>query len=357
MGSISISCNVSLSKKLRKILDNGKGRISLTVSDIKNGKGVGYLSLSNEEIDISSDAILGLGETSIMVTPISMSQELPGNMECSAATLFSTFPLEGKDESIVKKIAATSAPEQAQISTAVGEVKTPQDFEMVQDEACREYIQDLEGLINAVNEARKTKKSDIDLGQALNDRERAILFEQKEKDEAIDVSAYIVNEKAAKIIVNDIGIDLSLNMPYDLSNISARRIASSKDLKELIRSGFVRFISPTEVEAYVNKAVHGMESMSAGLEVYNSPAEAEAAIATTRGPLDTGDVLDIVDGDVGRLTEEENMMMNLTSGLPTAKKESSPEGTRVTSHGSSPSQRPQASSSGKNEHTTIRRTG
>jgi len=163
----------------------------------------------------------------------------------------------------------------------------------------------------------------------------AILTEEKEKQESIGVSAYIVNTECATLSLNDLGISLSLNMPYDLSNISARRIASSKDLKQMIQAKFIKFISPAEAPAYIAKATGEAERMDMGLEVFSDHEAAQASIESGASGGRTVLIDDATAMDVsadGPSTTEEQRLINLTQ-ISSVKE--TPAGTRVSVHGSS----------------------
>ena len=158
----------------------------------------------------------------------------------------------------------------------------------------------------------------------------AIRREEKEKAEAIDIPAYIVNDKYAVLTINDLGISLYLNMPYDLSNISARRIAASNELKGLLKSGIVKFISPTQKEEYIEKISLGGVVKGEGLQVYDSPEKAEEAIASTLVSVDKQASFDISEKDIEAPTEEESII-NLTK-IP--EKKVPFEGATISAHGS-----------------------
>jgi hypothetical protein len=207
--------------------------------------------------------------------------------------------------------------------------------------------------MNAVQKAKSKKPSqEVDLSTAETDRERAVLMEMKEKSEAIDETAFIVNDKAGNITINDLDISLPLNMPYDLSNISAKRLAISRDLKSLIGQGLIRFVSPEEKLSYVDKALLQEDSKTHGLEVYDSPDEAEAAIGRMPNQesgqtllIDDSSEMNITDADLQQATEDEVMIMNLTQNMPTERTSSTPtshsvHGARSSHGGSGSSPRP-----------------
>jgi hypothetical protein len=175
------------------------------------------------------------------------------------------------------RLAATMAPAQGNLGGAIlrpNEVPAPNQFPELQQKSYQEYIRDYDQLMEEVNVA-KNKVSNIDPSQIADPRLRAIEQERKEHLEAIEKKALIVTEVSA-ISVNDMDISLSGNTPYDLSNISAKRIAASSDLKALIDQGLVKFIGPEEVEGYVKKSLNIKEAPS--IPVYDNIEQAAAGI-------------------------------------------------------------------------------
>jgi hypothetical protein len=213
--------------------------------------------------------------------------------------------------------------------------------------------------MEAVNIAKTNEYVKPDLTGITNPRERAIALAEMEKAQSIPVPAFVVNEKMGMIAINDLGIDLPMNSPYNLANISASRIAQSADLKVLIRNGLVRFISPDEIQKYVDADVN--TGSVPDLQVFDSPAEAEAAIAA--GPRNASSVLideetaeEFTASELEKPTEEEDMILNLTQNMGNLPDSSLPEsGVRTSSHGVvAKASRPVASSN-PNIKTVIRK--
>ena len=339
-----MNCKISLSKKLREVLGKNGGTLVLTTSELQGGKGMGTLSLSSE----LSKQYTGIPEelereTSIQIEAVEIVSEVPSGDSPVHAAIFSTVPQKGESSPVIDKMAAVHAPdrgEEAHAVVAKKDVKTPEAFTTLEEDGCREWIGNMEELIEAIRDA-KGKKSDIDPDMAQNERERALLLELKEKDEAIDKPAWIVNSGAGTLILNDLDITLPINSPYDLSNISARRIIMSQDLKGLIKAGYVKFISPAEKDRYIMSQVE--DNRTIGLDVFDSPEEAEANMAnsvSTNPVIDEENYIDITEDDINGLTDEESMMANLTQDMPkqsTASTISTSETQRHTVHGGSKS--------------------
>jgi hypothetical protein len=239
------------------------------------------------------------------------------------------------------RLAATMPPDQGHLGGAIlrpNEVPSPSQFPELQQKAYKEYIRDYDQLMAEVNLA-KDKVSDIDPSQIADPRLRAIEQERKEHMEAIEKKALIVTEVSA-ISINDMDISLSGNTPYDLSNISAKRIAASSDLRALINQGLVRFIGPEEVEGYVKKSLNIKEAPS--IPVYDNIEQAAAGIHNKfqtegiqeinmdgypdphvgetvlhAGPTHSAGTVQTVnpDGNRGNMTDDEIMLQDLTRGM------------------------------------------
>jgi hypothetical protein len=363
--NISINCKVSLSKKLRALLKGGS--LILTASNLTDGRGDGVLSLADETLQTITELPEDLkGETSIMLTPVDIATESPSTQTQSHGNIFNSTPQKGRAEAVVDKIAAVHAPEKRDVSKAIKrETPVPQQFEELNNKECRAYITDLQELIDASRIALSTKKSDIDLSEAKDDRERAVLLEMKEKAESIEIPAWIVNDKVGMLTINDLGISLPINEPFDLGNISARKIMASKELKGVLKAGYVRFITPEERDEFAG-IIDEKEMISMGLEVYDGHEEAmKKTIHKMQVDIDTSDkkavksvrrrdevdvyennitdedtenTINLEVADLDKPMEEESMILNLTKNMPKTKTFSNTSATssKPTTHGDKP---------------------
>ena len=339
MANISANCIVSLPKKLRAILGKGERCSVILTAEVIDGKGVGRLSFDSEQFSAAPEGIVSIGETSIIITPSDLADETPSHDSKTHATIFSTVPGKNESSPVIDKLAAVHPPSKGEESHAIvakEDIKTPDVFSVAKEEDCKNWISNMEELIDAVSGARG-KRSEIDIDMAHNDRERALLRELKEKDEAIDAPAWIINSGGGTLVINDLEITLPINAPYDLSNISARRIIMSRDLKQLIKGGYIKFLSPAQKDQYVLEK--SGEKIDMGLAVYDSPAEAEAGIAdsVSQNPaIDEENSIEISEKDIESPTEDESMVLNLTQEMPKTKSNQAviPEETsRHTVHG------------------------
>jgi len=339
--NISVKCNVSLSDKLKKLLTDGK--ISLILGEVKDGKGIGTLNIDCDS-EINEDDLLSLGETFVILTPTETSDYYGSDNSnkngVSGLFLDSTRP--GKKSPVIKKIAAIDPEvEPSEAFVEKENVKIPEPFKQLKNPKCVEYIRNFDELMSELNKA-KTKQSIIDPSSAQTDRERAVLIEQKEREEALDIPAYIVNDKVGALSVGDLGIALPLNIPFDLSRISARRVAASKDLIGLMRSGYVKIIDPQETEEYKKKILME-EKRNYGLKTYGREAaaasfETEMEDDEHASPMIQDDAEETNEGNMDQKTEEEETIINLTQNMPTERRERATQelnGTRITQHTSS----------------------
>jgi hypothetical protein len=287
--SISIKCNISLSKKLRALIKNNT-KFYMKSGTLVNGVGEGTISFEVENAPISSDFFDK--ETSIMIVPLEIDNKVINServQEDSHNSRISNIFSSGEnidevDNSILNKIGAIKVPNnKIERASAIKpkqqiEEETPDVFKVTQKPEAKKYITELNQLLKAVELAqnKKPSKSEDDINKIQNPRLRAVAMEEKERAEAIDYPAFIVNISCATLTINDLGINLPLNTPYNLNNLSAKKIANSRELGAMLRSNMIKFIRPDEVQLYMDKVINEQDKY--GLEVYDNHSQAEAAI-------------------------------------------------------------------------------
>jgi len=334
--NLSINCKISLSKKLRSLVDGKECSIVLTTTDLINGKGEGRLSISTEG---DFDPQIDTNETSIMITPISVSEEVP--VSHAVGSIFSTMTTVEQNEAsrrtVIDKIAVTKAPEKKHVPHAVTpkeEKNIPEEFKELNNNKCQTYITSLEDLLRAAKDASKNEV-DIDIGSASNEREKAVLMELKKRGKSINMPAYIVNDKAGILSINDLDLTLVINAPINLANLSGKRVAESGELRGLLNAGIVKFISPAQAQAYINKM--DTEIIKAPtLEVFDrNGAENNMLVDNHQGPSEQADMMELTMDDLDAPTLEESMIIDLTANTDAILQT---EGRHTSVHGSTPRQ-------------------
>ena len=308
---ITLDCSISLSKKLRSLFGDEEVRIVLIADPVRAGRGRANLIVSSEKIDMSAVKDLLNQETSLMLTPLAEKQE---DISTTAITgLFcgspTPSPKVGTKRSPIDRLAVTEAPEKKNVAHAIKtreEIVIPEEFSEIQDPDYKNFVSNFDELMVSLRQAQ-TKDSGIDLDAIKDARQRAIAKEAKERAEAIDLPAYIVIEKCAAVRINDMDISLMQNVPYNLSNISAKRVMESRELRSLINSGIIKFIRPDEVESYKAKAQGEVEK--ATLDTFSNHKEAERAIESH---IPSGEEVEISVSEIDRPTEQEQLVTNLT---------------------------------------------
>ena len=355
--NIVIDCEVSLSKKLRKLMGKN-GKVTLMTYDLESGCGNGKLIINTD--NVNGDVSIDKSETSIMVTPKGIEIAAPtANSGSGVENLFSSIPEKSQEEPLIKKLAVVNAPEKHEVASVVSPVEdriVPDPI--VKNESFKKFASNLDELMDAVFEARG-KDSGIDIESIVDPRKRALAIEEKEKREAIDISAWVVNTKCGKLEIADLGMTLLLYVPFDLSRISAKRIAASKELQSFISNGWIKFLQPSETQAWLKKSEESQKDYS--LPIFDNHEDAEDCmagsgmsishdervvarsygnrVATTSGQAESRNTMEITEEDLINPTEEEMMIQNLTGvGSPTGQvhRENSVQsetGVRRTSHG------------------------
>lgn len=366
---INISCTVSLSKKLRALIGDSETTLTLVTSRLNDGKGQANILLTLENVDKVELEDLMNKETSIQLTPIELTENIPQNQ--TVMNIFSSASTIDKSSNFTRKIGVVSAPstrdERKYAVKTKQEIENyvPEQFEVIKKPEFKKYIADFNQLMNSVKTAQ-SKDYGIDVNSIQDQRKRAIAIEEKERAESIDEPAYIVNEQYASLTLNDLGIQLILNSPFNLANISAKRIASSMELKAMINSGAIKFIDPKDVPSYMKKTA---EEIDMGLEVFGGErGSAKRAAKDTNSESDDEFDLDAADEP----TEQEKLLKATKVGetriISTDTRDRMDNGTRISRHGSGTSEikRPQRETTkegkevkdGKNPALkTIRRSG
>ena len=295
--NVRFNCSVVLSKKIRQLVGNKDASLTLIVQPIRDGKGKGTMSISvPDSVNIPEDFLNK--ETGIIITALDVAGIGPENSSAVGnlfsgvqlpTTLVESQPVDTAHvRTAVDKLAATEiSQEMSESVVRHDEVGVPSEFSEMENPQCKAYVKDLRGLIECVNRA-KNKQANIDPSKIVDVRQRALVEEEKEMLEAIDIDAYIVNRKCASLMINDLGISLNLNQPLNLTKISAKRIAKSHELLGLIKSGLVEIVSPDEAQKILEFGVQQsreMEEMTSA-DVFDSWEDAMDASDRRMGPVD-----------------------------------------------------------------------
>jgi hypothetical protein len=308
--NLTFNCRVSLSKKIRSVINSNNARVVLHINNVSEGIGIGTLSIYTDEGNYSLPADFIDKETNISLIPISIQDEVL-NINKPIGNIFSNNAnVKNSNKSVIGRLAATSAPETkhevAHAFKTAEDIRheTPEVFEEANDPRIKKFAKNFEELMECVNRAR-VKTSEIDLSSAKNERQKAILLEQIELSEAIDEDAYIVNTKCKSISVNDLGIQLVLNIPFNLNKVSAKRVATSKDLRSLIDSGFIKIIEPKNVAKYAS-LVANEEVFESGLKASGIDEAADNMFSDNA--RESASVMDLNSSELDGATEEEKLM-------------------------------------------------
>lgn len=316
----NLKCKISLSKKIRSILRNG-GSIVLASDSINGGKGEGTLVIKdrmNKELKI--EELFGQ-ETSIIITPI---EEIETPLSSTVSNIFYDKGEKNDNQrTLIDKIAATEIPENNNHSYYnKDEIQVPEQFQATQDQGFINYVRDCQELMREINNS-KNKSSDIKV-EAINENDppavvmnKLMQMEKKEMQESIGKDAYVINKKCASLTINDIDLDLPLNFPKNLGNISAKKLANSKDLWNLFNSDMINLITPQEAN-HLCKNLHNImdKGVPGELEIYDSIYDAQEGMydsSSGKNKTETHDFRDaeILDLSVESLENDSEEMKNL----------------------------------------------
>jgi hypothetical protein len=270
--NVNLKCKFSLSKKLRSLLEN---EMTLMIQNVGDGTGKASISCSVPDEKLGELESLLMNETSIMITPFLIEDAIPRS-DVVIGNIFSNEDINDIEDTPLSKIGATKAPERQEVSKAIQkEVEIPEAFSELKDKKCKNYIDDLNSFIESLNKS-KVKDSGIsqeDIEKIDNKRLKAVKQEEKNMAESLGVQTYVVNTKCASLALSDIDLEFPLNSPVNIGNISAKRLASSKELISSLNNGMLEFVSPDDIGNYIKE-----DAIQFGLETYGSVEEAEGSI-------------------------------------------------------------------------------
>jgi len=295
---VNIKCKVSLSKKLRKILESSN--VTLTTDSLINGVGMGNLSLSADESKFD-ESLLNTA-TSIEITPIEITEGIPDPTINRVGSIFQTVPQKGEESKLVNKLGAVNPPEYEEVPTAIKtkEETTPKEFEFTQDQGYQDFIGNFSELMEEVNKTKSRIEGGdiekIDTSSIIHPRERAMAVAENESREAITKPAFICNDSAANISINDLDISLKNGEVCNISEISAMKLAKSTDIKMLLNNGLIKFVSPEEALKRQNMLLQQGTVQKVGLEAYSGPSASKMAEKAFR---EGDDEILIVEGEGG----------------------------------------------------------
>jgi hypothetical protein len=327
---MGLKCKISLSKKIRSVLKNG-GSLVLTADSINSGKGEATLVLKdrlNQDKDI--EQLIG-EETSIIIKPTKVVEHPLNNSVTSifssdqSTDLNSVSSFSGSDSArtAIDRMAATEVPGNHNHSYySEHEIQTPEQFKVTEEPDFIKHVESYEELISEINKS-KNKQSSINVSPIEDKdppsvaREKAILLEQKEMQESIGRDAYVVNDKCASLTINDIGLDLPLNTPRNIGNISAKKLSQSRELWNLFKSDMIKFVNPDQAGNLLKNADKIERAVIPDLEIYDSFYEAQDNIyqRNQRSTKEIDDV-EILDLGVESLGDDSEEMKNLRMSKP-----------------------------------------
>jgi len=266
--NLIFKCNVSLSKKIRKICASD---VSLLVSEIEDGKGVGTLIIKSDS-DIEEAKNLLENETSIMLTPLEVDLEAPSydavpNLFSDQASYMEDLNPNDKNE-LRSFVETQPSKKEERIGHFGKKNEIPEQFEELNDPQIKNHINDVQELWAEIERTKNEKTSDIDPDSIEDERKRLEAIETINVEEGLEKHAYVVNDTSGSIILSDIGLTFDKNIPQDLSKISAKTLYRSNDLRVLLREKLLKLIPPEERDFYLQK--QKKDQIQFGLDTYDN---------------------------------------------------------------------------------------
>lgn len=290
-----LSCNITLSNKLMKIIKEGS-TASLFMGPFNGNKANGYLRLEIRGDNL--EELKGVSNTSIMLEAIECGEDVPEMDNSKPVQSFGTGT-----EPVFKKVAVTN-PKQHPVNKqpayqkeSVTEEEKKQALEIVAKTMKKNselQIASYDDLITACNKvpgidslaspSKKPKNGNRFSRAEAMEYEKELMSLPKLKQ-----SVYIKNNVGSRIEIGDIslGENSLILAPYevfDLSRLSARMIRDSANLRSLLlsKSNYLSIATKIDFEEWINeKSNFTVEEVSSGVKAFsgeNARELAESAI-------------------------------------------------------------------------------
>jgi len=285
-----ISCNVTLSNKLLKLIKDGS-TASLFMGPFKGNKASGHLRF--ETLDTNFNELKSLSSTSLMIEMLEFGEDVPEIGNDKPIVSFGTSPLKLIDKVAIteprKHVANLSKQPKTQkvsdhekkaaISAAINRAKAPKTQVSSYEElvaACNQ----IPGIDSVAVSIKKPKNGNRFTRAEAMEYEKEIMSLPK-----LQQSVFIKNNHPSRIEIGDISMgENSLILApfevFDLSRLSGRIVRDSSHLRSLImsKSKFVSFVGREEYEEWMNEKTES--SFTTGYKAYSGEHASEKAAET-----------------------------------------------------------------------------
>lgn len=318
---IEIEGVLSIGKKLQEIIGEGHLRLSGTFYT-KNGKINLTIPVKDEVSQQQLNSLID-SDLVLLINPTEVQYAVNPSTE-SYSTLFKQ-DVETEGLGAVAARIATIDPEKRtreveapkQLKPYINRVteKIPQGQELPTESPVFTF----EDIVKLAKESalKSFKYSDEEIMKEKDERKRFALLEKKELAESIEQSVYIVNRNYANVQLNSLGKTLPINMPLDLSKISAKKILNSQsELRGLLDNGIIEIITQEEANNIFNGVFSGLDNSEGDEEDILVDVSSVAQIKNSAGNLRTRKELRENDSDLDLLSggddTEESKLIQLT---------------------------------------------
>lgn len=312
-----ISCNVTLSNKLRKAIKNGS-TASLFMGPFDGNKANGFLRF--ETSDSEFENLKSLANTSIMLEVVDCGEDIPEIGNENPVVSFGTSPLK-----LVEKVAITNPrthPANAH-QTKVNQKKISEEEKKLAIKAAlkrREtFVNSYEDLIDECNKipgidtsvpvSKKPKNGTRFTRAEAMEYEKELMSLPKLKR-----SVFIKNNHASRIEIGDLSIGennliLAPFEVFDLSRLPARMVRDSSNLRSLVmsKSKFISFVGMEDYEQWVDSLSEVEIERNTGYKAFSGERASELAAETMFGSDSGSDEPSPIRGKTVELDEKSAM--------------------------------------------------
>ena len=280
-----ISCNVTLSNKLAKIIKNGS-TASLFMGPFEGNKASGYLRFETEYSNL--EELKEISNTSVMLEVLDSGEDIPEIGNDNPVVSFGTSPLK-----LVEKIAITNPRKHAaNISRQPkGQLVSDAEKKIAIQAALKNnknsHISSYEELIDECNKIPGINTVAMPSHKPKNGtrftRAEAMEYEKEIQSlPRLQKSVFIKNNHASRIEIGDISLGqnnliLAPFEVFDLSVLSGRIVRDSSHLRSLLMSkaNYLSFVGREEYEQFTNSREES--SFTTGYKAFSGERASEMA--------------------------------------------------------------------------------
>jgi len=325
--NIQLRCEVVLSKKLEKLIEQGES-IEISIAPIRGNRAEAILRLVVPDNLASKEFEALEPETSLILRPPFVAVEAAPDITSTIAVtaLFGKGVTESNPLSILvaqPKLSSVSKTAEIKPVTARPSIMSYEELVLAL------------GKVKNIEQALPTMKPKN--GKTFT-RDEAQAYDKLLVDAPrLPFSVYVSNDNTGLIEINDLQIGIKLNTMYDLSGLPAKTLRDSRDLRTLLLGGYLTFRSEKEFLTWITGGVSSQlashptlatgsrAEMEILMETGQQPSTSEPGSVPAASSHTNAEVIEVEDTDEPDMDPELAALASTFSNSPTTATAATPQ--------------------------------